>query len=184
MEFLRNSYPKKEKPPMAWECSRCNAINAPHVSSCSCTALDDSDLENGDDEGLDVVRFNHEFHDQVCIHCNLSDLCEETECPALLRDEVERLFDFNESGLMCSKHWIHPSKCCSGSYSTRLVSQGLSGRLDKLQGKLNIAKPLLEEIQKTLRLIESGVIPFHRVPRKTAPLLLGLITVALAKMEE
>ena len=73
-----------------------------------------------------------------------------------LRAEVDRLYDFNESGLTCSKHWAHPSKCCNGKYTAIFVNtksirlnnkelEFLRSRNRALEKKLKSAKEILSE---------------------------------------
>lgn len=96
------------------------------------------------------IRFDHEFVDECCKHCDLSDLCCETECPGKLRAEVNRLYDFNEKGVLCSKHWIHPSKCCNGTYSAMLVSAKTSYFKEK---ELDYLREHCKELERKLKLI-------------------------------
>jgi len=69
-----------------------------------------------------AMRFDHNFVDEVCTACNLSDFCSETECPARLREELERVASFSQNGLVCGKHWRHPSECCNGSYTAYFIN--------------------------------------------------------------
>jgi hypothetical protein len=98
------------------------------------------------------VRFDHEFVGGACIHCDLSNFCDEVECPARLREEVNRLYDFNEKGMVCSKHWVHPSKCCNGSYSAMLVSSKAASRAKK---ELERAKRYCLQLEEKLRAIRN-----------------------------
>jgi hypothetical protein len=105
-------------------------------------------------EDPDAIRFDHEFVHEVCIHCDLSDACEDTECPVRLRKEVARLHDYNERGLVCSKHWVHPSKCCNGKYTAHLISERSKKKITYLENELADWRTDVEEVDEILEGIE------------------------------
>ena len=135
-------WPWPKVPSASWTCPKCKNVYK-YIDSCLCDPVFVAD-------DPDVSRFDHEYIHEVCIHCDLSDACEETECPARLREEVARLHDYNEQGLVCSKHWVHPSKCCNGKYTAHLISERNKKRTTYLENELADWRSDVEEVDEIL----------------------------------
>jgi hypothetical protein len=111
----------KAASPAAWEAARASLTPShPDALTDGATKLmQRRDVLSGL-RAFSTTRGNE--YSQVCE--DLSDLV-----PDLVA-EITRLREFNESGLVCSKHWMHPSLCCKGTYAAMYMSSAAQKTLE------------------------------------------------------